>query len=155
MKGPKLHIVITKEGIKEFKIDEAKFSKWYRWKERENIVDNEYPGVYMLAKFKRMPSGKANELFKNIIYFGETCTALDDRISAFHRTAFNSKSGHSAGRTYREKYPGDKGNNLFVSIMPLKENNYFRDYFIRFLERKLIFGYVLKHKGEKPELNQK
>jgi len=136
-------------------LPKVKFSKWYKWRERKNIVDIDYPGVYMLAKLTKVPAGKANQLHKDIIYFGETCTTLKKRINAFHRSAYNSKKGHSAGHTYRDSdIYEDKGNNLYVSIMPIKENNYFRDFFIRYLERKLIFYYTLEH-GERPKLNKK
>lgn len=133
------------------KLPKARFSEWVQWKKREKDLKNpDFPGIYMLAKFKKtIPKGSADPLLENIIYFGETCKRLNERLRQFDRAAFRrgqSNDNHSGGRSYRERY-GDAGENLFVSIFPVKSlEGGLTSYFIRFQERKLILDFVCKHR---------
>lgn len=131
-----------------------RFSCWFPWKQRSNIKNSMEPGVYMLAKFIAVPPGNANPLDDNIIYVGETCRSLRRRWDQFERSAFHSKQGHSGGRNYRRIY-GDIGQHLYVAAMPVTiPDNTLRSSFIRFVERKLIMNFVVKHK-RRPECNLK
>lgn len=135
-------------------LPEIEFSHWYLWKERNNIKNSKEPGVYMLAKLVTVPSGNANSLDNNIIYFGETCRSLKGRWDQFDRSAFQSRPGHSGGRNYRKIY-GDIGQYLYVAAMPVTiANKTLRSSFIRFLERKLILDFVVKH-NRRPRCNLK
>jgi len=131
------------------------FSLWFRWKERNEIENSDKPGFYMLAKFKTVPPGRADPLEENIIYFGETCNqSLEGRWDQFDRSAFQSKRGHSGGKTYREVY-GDVGLDLYVAALPVViANQDFRSSFIRFAERKLILDFVMRWK-KLPKCNRK
>ena len=130
------------------------FTKWYSWSDRRLIENKGSPGVYLLAKFKKPPSGRANVLDKNIIYIGETCSSLHTRWYNFDRSAFQSKDGHSGGCTYNETYT-DKGDDLYVAALPvLGFFDNIEPIFIRFIERKLILDYTLKY-GRPPILNLK
>lgn len=128
------------------------FTPWCPWKQRSKIKNSKDPGVYMLAKFTIVPTGNVNPLDKNIIYFGETCRSLKGRWDQFDRSAFQSKLGHSGGRNYRKFY-GDVGQYLYVAAMPvIIPDKILRSSFIRFVERKLILNYVIKH-NMRPKCN--
>lgn len=106
----------------------------------------------MLAKFTIVPTGNANPLDDNIIYFGETCRRLKGRWDQFDRSAFRSKPGHSGGRNYRRLY-GDVGQYLYVAAMPvIIPDKTLRSSFIRFVERNLILNYVVEH-NMRPKCN--
>ncbi len=137
------------------KLPSIKFTEWYHWKKRCEIKDSDSPGVYILAKFTRVPNGKADYLNKKIIYIGETCNQfLKRRWYQFDRSAFHHKPGHSGGHSYRRKY-GDSGKNLYVSAFSVPNNlKNKRHLFIRYIERKLILDFAMKY-GEQPKLNHK
>jgi len=130
------------------------FTPWYPWKQRYKIKNSDVPGVYMLAKFITVPSGSANPLDSNIIYFGETCSSLKVRWDQFNRSAFQSKRGHSGGINYRRIY-GDVGQHLYLACMPVTIiDKILRSCFIRFVERKSILDFVVKY-GIRPKCNLK
>ena len=136
------------------KLPDIVFTKWFRWSERNSIENSDLPGVYILAKFRSVPRGRANMKDEKIIYFGETCRPLKTRWNDFNRSAFQSKFGHSGGSTYKEIF-NDMGKNLYVAALPIQELlGDLRPFFIRFVERKLIFDYALKH-VKTPRLNLK
>ncbi|MAD80585.1 MAG: hypothetical protein CMJ50_07050 [Planctomycetaceae bacterium] len=84
-------------------------------------------------------------LTEEIIYFGETCSqTLSTRWNQFNRSAFLGKDGHSGGWTYREEF-GDEGHSLYVAAFPVDGlPDELQPHFIRFVERKLIWEYILK-----------
>ena len=137
------------------KFSSIKFSKWVKWSERNNIKNSDHPGVYLLAKFKLPPKGRASPLNEKIIYIGETCNnTLKGRWYQFNRSAHYNKEGHSGGFTYYKKYKGNV-NDLFVAALPIIniENN-LRHLFIRYIERKLILKYAIRY-SKQPECNKK
>ena len=137
------------------RIPKISFSKWYSWSKRKNMPERNRPGVYLLAKFKKVPKGRANPLDNHIIYIGETCdNFLKQRWAKFHISAFKGKFGHSGGSSYRYIY-GDNGRNLYVAALPVSRlSKRLEPLFIRFVERKCIFYFALKH-GKPPRLNLK
>ena len=136
------------------------FGSWIEWGDRDSIENSKEPGVYALAKFATAQPSGVDPLDRRIIYFGETCTQnLQQRWKQFDNSAFKQKGGHSGGKTYRAKYPGDAGSNLYVSAMPVPlgkeiENEAIRESFIRYAERKLILDYTLRWK-DRPKCNTK
>ncbi|OPX22896.1 MAG: hypothetical protein B1H03_03220 [Planctomycetales bacterium 4484_113] len=134
------------QGIK------LKFSTWHRWDERTRIRWVDEPGVYLLALGVK-PDEHCDPADKRIIYIGETCATLKRRLNQFNATAFRNSRGHAGGRAYREiiRKPPEK---LFVAACaPQIQKNLERSAFIRFLERKLILGYVLAN-GRLPKCNK-
>jgi len=119
-----------------------KFSKWFHWKEREEFIDKDHPGIYILSKSDVTPRGKANPLDERIIYFGETIRPLWKRWDEFEASAFYEDSGHSGGWSYLERF-GDKGRDLYVSAWSAKNLDEIKmPWFIRYYERKLIWEYI-------------
>ncbi len=137
------------------KLPEIIFSKWVQWENRKTLPYINCPGVYLLAKFRAVPNGRADPLDKNIIYFGETCRDIKGRWGEFDRCAFREKSkGHTGGKSYKKKY-GDSGEDLHVSAFPVKGiSKELEPWFIRFQERKLLLDFVCGH-GASNLLNQK
>lgn len=135
-------------------ITKIKFSHWTPWKDRNDLINIKYPGIYILAKFKFDLSKKVDLKDESIIYIGETCSSLKKRLRQFNRSAFQGARGHSGGISYREKYY-DKGEDLFISIYPVENlHKDIRHLYIRYFERKIILDYALKN-GKQPILNKK
>lgn len=132
-----------------------RFSHWARWSDQKLLKGTDSPGVYLLAHFRKAPAGPADALARQVIYIGETCNnSLLGRWRQFDRSAFRGKSGHSGGKTYREKL-GGKGARLYVAAFPVQNRNeVIRPYFIRYVERKLIWNFCRKW-GTAPNCNRK
>ena len=101
----------------------VEFSEWTSWKDRTEIPNKNFPGVYLLARFDvdQPPRGPASHMDPHIIYIGVTGTrsntALSSRWSAFHRTAFKDKGGHAGGRTYLKNELPQTIEGLYVAAM--------------------------------------
>ncbi|MCP4373702.1 MAG: hypothetical protein GY797_37220 [Deltaproteobacteria bacterium] len=134
---------------------EIEFSKWTKWKNREALKGIRHPGVYLLAHFDVAPDKPANPTTKQIIYIGETCNQnLRKRWYQFNRSAFEGKIGHSGGSTYRQVFDNlDK--NLYVAAFSVDQlDEELQPFFIRYVERKLIWDFVLQHNAA-PVCNRK
>jgi hypothetical protein len=132
-----------------------KYSKWTPWENRHSIKEARLPGVYLIARFKRPPSGKVNLTSKHIVYIGETCgNSLLGRWSQFNRSVFSNKRGHSGGRTYRELFGSDSTGLYVCAVTVHGLNQILQSLYIRYLERKYIWGYSVK-RGRAPICNRK
>jgi hypothetical protein len=130
------------------------FSSWSIWRDKNNLENIKFPGIYIIAKFKSNLSRKVDLKDKDIIYMGETCSSLQKRLRQFNRSAFKGARGHSGGSSYRKKY-NDKGENLYISIFPVFNiSDNIRLLYIRYIERKMILDYALKNSNQ-PILNKK
>lgn len=140
---------------KKIIIPEIKFSKWIHWNQRESKIENiDYPGVYMLAKFRGAPQGLGKPTNASIIYFGESADRnLQVRWNEFNNSAFKGKSGHGGGFNYRKEH-GDTGRKLYVSAFPVILPEDLSPWFIRYLERKLIWDFIYRY-GSQNLLNKK
>ena len=138
-------------------LPKIEFTPWIPWKQRNEKVNPKAPGVYVLAKFAAAPTGNANPLDKDVIYFGETCRSLKGRWRQFEISAFQGKRAHSGGSNYREAFK-NSGENLYVAALPVTEerlpNKKLRNSFIRYVERKLLLDWVAKFK-KMPKCNKK
>jgi len=134
---------------------EIKFSHWTRWAKRTSLKGICSPGVYILAHFDVASAGRASPQAEQIVYIGETCNnSLRGRWRQFNRSAFEGKSGHSGGRTYRQVF-GGQGDNLYVTAFPVEGlDEEIRSLFIRYVERKLIWEFAQKW-GTAPKCNRK
>ena len=135
----------TKEILEDIHSLSFSFTDWIIWNKRNTQEIIDLPGVYLLAHFKTKPECAVNLSSENIIYVGETCTQnFKKRWNQFNNSAFKAKDGHSGGHTYRKNF-ADSGENLYVSALPverLKES--IKPYYIRYIERKIIWEYILK-----------
>ena len=140
--------------MNSYKSIKIKFSDWHFWGDKNNLNNIEYPGIYILAKFKSNISKEVDLNDKNIVYIGETCSSIKKRLRQFNRSAFKGLGGHSGGMSYRKHF-NDKGNDLYVAIFPVVDlADNVKHLFIRYLERKIILDYALKN-GSQPILNKK
>ena len=122
------------------------FTPWIRWQDR-SALDLKFPGVYLLAAFKRTPPPGAPVLSKRIIYIGETCRTLRSRLGGFNRAALKGNGGHSGGTTFH--YATDKPpmSELCVSVLSVKsEQEPQVSAYIRYVERALIWDFVKKYR---------
>lgn len=131
------------------------FTRGCPWPRRDDVDGCEFAGVYALARFEAAPPAAVNVLDERVIYIGETCdNTITGRLYQFNRSAFMGKAGHSGGWSYRARY-GDAGEHLYVaasSVSTLDEP--YRSVYIRHLERKLLWDYVLRW-GRRPPCNSK
>ncbi|MBI5561001.1 MAG: hypothetical protein HY883_06985 [Deltaproteobacteria bacterium] len=138
------------------KVPTLRFTQWQRWDGRNSLEGNDLPGVYLLAHFSKVQSGRAKRLCGEIVYIGETCAnTLKGRWQQFERSAFKGKGGHSGGWTYRQKIKGKK-NILYVAYFPVdcRLNEEVRPIYIRHIERRLIWDFTRKW-GKPPRCNTK
>jgi len=136
------------------KIPKIVFSKWIRWPDRRKIRNSNQPGVYLIAIFKNLPPKKANLLDKEIIYVGETCgntprgRKLTKRWCDFNRSALTGKKGHSGGQRCRG-ICRTQFSNMYVTAFPVPisemKEQMVRNSFIRYVERRIIWGYTYKY----------
>lgn len=132
-------------------LPKVKFSPWVRWKDRETLAGIQGSGVYLLAHYKRPPSGSANPKTSKIIYIGETTKqTLKKRLEDFNRAAFKCNTPrHSGGKTYSKQFGKKKINQLFVAVFaPDVQNSPLGPFFIQYLERRLLLHYVIKWKNK-------
>lgn len=109
------------------------FSRWVRWQDRVTLIDKSlaslgtgapsrpvgsYPGLYLLAHFRRAPVGAADYLDRNIVYVGEG-DPLSRRWYQFERSALHGLPGHSGGHSYRREFGDRAWSNLHVSALPI------------------------------------
>lgn len=135
---------------------EPVFSPWVRWSQRKTLTGCDRPGVYVLAHFDRKPSAVADILCRNVIYVGETCGqgGLKKRWAQFRRAAgAGGRRGHSGGVTYHRRF-GPPGDTLYVAAWaPSLEDETLLPYWIRYMERRLIWHYVMK--WDKPPIGNR
>ncbi|MFC1580079.1 hypothetical protein ACFL4N_04135 [Thermodesulfobacteriota bacterium] len=130
------------------KVSRIGFSRWKQWGDRDSLNEAlNFPGIYLLAHYQRWQSGPAKPLTSRVVYIGETCKqTLKRRLNQFENSGFSGKPGHSGGRTYWKKFKGKTSAQLFVAVLPVKLINVdIRPYFIRYVERKLIWEYARKY----------
>ncbi|TRN06915.1 hypothetical protein DM586_21235 [Vibrio fluvialis] len=85
-------------------IDNIDFSEWFSFHKFETHEQIGCQGTYIIGQFDVPPTGKPNELEKNIVYVGETTQKLKVRLRAFVKSAFERKAGHSGGWTFSDKF---------------------------------------------------
>jgi len=98
------------------------FCNWHKWKDRSQIENSEFPGVYMISITNKNLKGKPN--YNDVSYIGMTnLQKLKSRWTQFDNS-IRGKKWHSGGiRVYNEfgNYDSWK-ENLFVCAMPIKCN---------------------------------
>ncbi|MCX5632710.1 MAG: hypothetical protein NTW93_03425 [Phycisphaerae bacterium] len=104
---------------------QKRFTKWYKWRERNGIDKCKQPGVYAIAYSNKGISGKVFKWNKNIIYIGMTNSkgGLRLRLYQFDRS-IREKSGHGGALRVLYKYPNYKtlSLKLYVSVCPFDCN---------------------------------
>lgn len=102
---------------------EEKFTKWYSWNNRENIIDIRSPGVYICAVSQNDISSKKFSWISGIIYIGMTnsMAGLRGRLKQFDNTIIG-KRGHGGADRVRYKYQNyqELTNQLYVAVAPFK-----------------------------------
>ncbi|CAM3149188.1 hypothetical protein KW505_21530 [Vibrio fluvialis] len=139
-------------------IDNIDFSEWFSFHKFETHEQIGCQGTYIIGQFDVPPTGKPNELEKNIVYVGETTQKLKVRLRAFVKSAFERKAGHSGGWTFSDKFlqntpVNEIPRNLYISIYCPSGNDSQKRALAKFAERKVILDYCLEY-GEYPACNK-
>jgi hypothetical protein len=135
-------------------VNSLKFQPWTRWSGRSSVANIEWPGVYLLARFRSLPPPEVDPLDANIVYVGETVSqTLSSRWWQFNRSAFEWKNGHSGGHTFN-RVCGGRGRNLYVAALPVQAAAPLSSAYIRFVERLLIWEFC-RTNGDMPRCNRK
>jgi len=125
-----------------------KFSEWMKFSEYKKYEGRKFPGVYLVANFKRRPSGIPDPLSSNIVYIGETTKQdLSKRLYQFSRSAFSRKTGHSGGWSYSKEYLKNKERecppkDIYIALLPVKKSCFEESSaYIKVVERIIIWNY--------------
>ena len=129
------------------------FSPWKLWKKRAEIDVADRPGIYLLAHFApgKIPRGSASPLDPNLVYIGETHRrTLAKRWSEFGHSAATGKLAHAGGSAYHKKFKKLR-DDLYVAAFSPKQPDGPRcqSFLIRYVEWKLVWGYVRTHNPDK------
>jgi hypothetical protein len=83
-----------------------KFTPWFRWKDRNEIMGIAFPGVYCLRTSSENIHGNDFEWHEEIAYIGMTRSekGLKGRLKQFDNTIMG-KTGHGGADRFRYKYP--------------------------------------------------
>jgi hypothetical protein len=135
------------------KLPAAAFDKWTRWANLDQLACKAAPGVYLLA-LDVHPDEKVSTIDKRIVYIGQTCASLRQRWRQFQRAASGSEGEHSGGISFRKRCKGRSLEDLCVApwAAPPMAPDVLRDAYIKFVERRLILDWVIKHR-ELPRCN--
>lgn len=128
------------------------FSRWARWSGRASLESIDRPGVYVLAHFSGAPPGAADPLSREVVYVGATDRSLGERWQEFHRVVEGKAKNHAGGVTYRGIY-GNRTHDLYVAAFPVPLEKKLSWWFIRYVEAKLQWEFVLKW-GSPPPCNR-
>ena len=98
-----------------------KFSKWYKWENRNNAVNIDFPGIYIIAISEENIEGKKFDWRQDIKYVGMTnsVTGLKGRLKQFDNTIIG-KTGHGGADRFRYEYQNYEKliDKLYVSVVP-------------------------------------
>ena len=130
----------------------VEFNAWCPWPAREKLACRKLPGVYLLA-FDVDAGEPTDVLDSRLIYIGETCRELGRRWRYFENAARGGGARHSGGRTYHRVVKRPVEELLVAAWAPSMHNEVPRDAYIRYVERKLILEWVLRH-GRLPLCNR-
>lgn len=132
------------------KSPQVKFSNWLPWDERDKLPSCREPGVYILAHFSEAPKGVADPLDSHIRYIGQTCAqgGVIRRLRRFDASARLGVAGHSGGQNYHQHY-GSIQERLYVAAYIPKDHKSEaeRNALIRYVERKVIWTFVVRRKS--------
>jgi len=141
-----------------------KFSCWYSWSQREEIVGIEAPGVYVLASKAGLSTNTEFSWFKEIVYIGMTNASLKQRLRQFDNT-IKGKLQHGGADRFLTGYKRNKKlfENLFVSVLlvPLGKIEFNSPEHLRLkgkvakLEYDCLAEYAENHDKMLPEYNRK
>ncbi len=102
-----------------------KFSKWYRFDQRQTIENVQYPGIYAIAISASDIAGTQFDYRKEIAYFGITNSkgGLRGRLDQFNNT-LRDRPGPGHGGVERFRYDYQDGNALakvlYLAVCPFK-----------------------------------
>lgn len=119
---------------------------WVQWSDRGDLDRMDSPGVYIIARFESGPPESVDPADEHVIYIGETCRTLRERLRAFNRAAHDGVSKHSGGRRFHDVFGNDAMESmsdlLFVVVTAIEQSEPHSSAYIRYTERRLILEFV-------------
>ena len=130
-------------------IPDIVFSEWHSWDDIKNIPNSDHTGLYVIARFDKNPTGAAQPNAKEILYIGEThgkSQNIYKRLSKFFKAAHAGKMiyKHSGGNRFNRELGGDLTNIHAAGFAPVLDDEDFKNPFIFYVERKLIWDYITR-----------
>ena len=99
------------------------FSNWVNWKNRNDLSENYFPGIYCIAKSVDDLSNQIFNWNSAIVYIGMSNAkgGIKNRLNQFDNT-IKGKSGHGGADRMRFKYENynELTNQLYVAICPFQ-----------------------------------
>ena len=131
-----------------------RFSPWTRWEERGRL-DLSGPGVYLVAKFEDRVSKVVLPPVEDVVYVGLAADqTLSERLTRFSQAVRTGKGNHAGGKTFHREFRLSAIPSwLLLAIHVVERPEAQRGPYIRYLERSLIWMYVLRH-GKLPTCNK-
>lgn len=94
-------------------------TNWYKWSDRNKIVNKSQPAVYFIAYSENVISGNAFTMLKEIIYIGMTISVkgLKSRLEQFEKSMKGGEGIHGGAERVRFKHKDFNKflNNVYVS----------------------------------------
>lgn len=131
------------------KTPEIIFSEWHAWDDVKSIPHGNRPGLYIIARFEKKPSGAAQAHTREILYIGEThgkSQSISKRLQKFFKASQVGEMiyKHSGGNRFNRVMGNDLSNMYAAGFAPVLEDERFLNPFIFYAERRLIWEYIAK-----------
>ena len=101
-----------------------RFSEWKKWKERNDIADKKYPGIYCIAISRSNLTGQEFSWIQQIKYVGMTNSTkgIAGRLYQFDQTILGKHPLHGGADRFKFKYTNYENltKQLFVSVCSFK-----------------------------------
>lgn len=139
------------------KIPDIEFSEWHAWDDVKSIPHGKRTGLYIVARFDQKPTGAAQPDAKEVLYIGEThgkSQSIYKRLTKFFKAARIGEMihKHSGGNRFNRELGADLTNMYAAGFAPVLDDERFKNPFIFYAERKLIWDYITRW-GTIPECN--
>ena len=107
------------------------------------------PGLYIIARFQEKPKGPAQPAAQEILYIGEThgkSQSINKRLKKFFKASQVGEMlhKHSGGNRFNRLMGNDLSNMYAACFAPVLEDESFLNPFIFYVERRLIWEYIVK-----------
>ena len=136
------------------KLGRLRLRGWYRLGDARAMSEANYPGVYVLGHFKRLPK-TVNPVSRQVFYIGETCgQTLIKRWRQFNQSAFRNRAAHSGGSTYYKQFGVRRQKDVAVAFYVPDHEKPLATQVIRYVERRWLLRYFFKNRAS-PLCNRK
>ena len=105
-------------------MSKKEFSNWFKWSNRNNAENINFPGIYVIAVTTEDIENEKFNWLPEIAYVGMTNSkaGLKSRLKQFDYTIIGKRSVHGGADRFRYKYQSydELVNKLYVSVIPFE-----------------------------------